>query len=78
VKRFLIRWKINEHCSFDKIFDSPDKKTALADAKKHYSRSMPARINLWKPERIEVTELIENGKDNGDKNGNYEEDNEDN
>ena len=74
MKRYLIRWKINEHCSFDKIFDSPDKKTALADAKKHYSRSMPNRIDLWKPERITVTELIE--KENGD-NGYTEEDEDD-
>lgn len=73
MKRFLIRWKINEHCSFDKIFDAPDKKTAVADAKKYYTRSMPARINLWKPERIEITELIEQGKENGDNNGNFEE-----
>lgn len=70
MKRYLIHWKINEHLTFSKIFDAPDKKTALADAKKHYTRSMPARINLWKPERLEVIELIEeNGKDNGDNNG---------
>lgn len=74
MKRYLIRWKINNHLTFTKIFDAPDKKTALADAKKHYLKSMPLRAELWKAENIEITELIEEGKDNGD---NYAEEDED-
>lgn len=77
MKRFLIRWKINNHLTFTKIFDAPDKKTALADAKKHYLKSMPLRAELWKAENIEVTELIEQGKVNGDENGNLEEEQDD-
>jgi hypothetical protein len=74
VKRYLIRWKINEHCSVADIFEGETKKDATEAAKKTFTKMMPLRKELWKPERIEISELIE--KENGD-NGYTEEDEDD-
>ena len=70
MKRYLIRWKINENCTYAKIFDADTKADAIDDAKRSFARMAPARKNLLLKDRLEVKELIEeNGKGNGDNNG---------
>ena len=69
MKRYLVRWKINEHCTYAKIFDTDTKADAIDEAKRHFGKMAPARKNLLVKDRLEVRELIENGKENGDNNG---------
>ncbi len=68
--RYLVRWKINDHCTIGDIFDADSEKEAKEEAKRVFIKMMPLRKDCWKADRITITELIEERKDNGD---NYDE-----
>ena len=69
--KYLVRWKINDHCSIGDIFEGNSEKEAKEEAKRCFTKMMPLRKDVWKTDRITITQLIEEGKNNGD---NYAED----
>lgn len=71
--KYLIRWKINDHCSIGDIFEGDSEKEAKDEAKRCLTKMMPMRKDLWKADRLTITPIIEEGKDNGD---NYDEEDE--
>lgn len=71
--RYLVRWKINDHCTIGDIFDGDSEKEAKEEAKRCFAKMMPLRKDLWKADRITITELVEERKDNGDNNAEEDE-----